>query len=282
MKDGSASGTVNGAGAAKLEFADVTVRRGTRVVLQNLSFSLSDGEILAVIGPNGSGKSSLVMAAAGLLVATNGTIRLGGRDLASLTAPLRARAVAYVPQRSELVAPLAVRTVVAMGRYAAAGAAFGEAPAQETAQVDAALAAVDASHLAERSFAELSGGEAQRVLIARALATGADILLLDEPTSALDLGHRLALDDILRKRAQAGDAVLVALHDLNEARALADRVLLLDRGTRSALGAPDEVIAPAPIRAVYGVDLIPNHAHGFRRAGPAPAPASPDQAAGHP
>ena len=250
----------------KLSFADVTVRRGSRVVLQELSFSLHAGEVLAVIGPNGSGKSSLIMAAAGLLPAAAGAITVAGRSLATLTAPERARLVAYVPQRSELVAPLAVRTVVAMGRYAATGAAFGAAAAAETERVDAALAAVDAGNLAGRSFAELSGGEAQRVLIARALATGADILLLDEPTSALDIGHRLALGAVLRSRARAGDAVLVALHDLNEAYGLADRILLLDRGKPCALGPPATVISADPIRAVYGVDLVPAAAYAFRRA----------------
>jgi iron complex transport system ATP-binding protein len=240
----------------------LALARGGRPVLAGIELALHAGEVLAVIGPNGSGKSTLVLAAAGLLEPAAGSVRARGEDLARLDPRARARLVAYVPQRSELVAPLAVRTVVAMGRYAAdqvPGAGPGTAAA-----VDAALAAVDALHLAGRSFAELSGGEAQRVLLARALATGAGILLLDEPTSALDIGHRLALGALLSARARAGDAVLVALHDLSEARQLADRVALLHGGRLAALGPPDAVIAPDPVRAAYGVELVPGGGFGYR------------------
>jgi iron complex transport system ATP-binding protein len=246
--------------AVGLAFAGVTLARGGRDVLADINLTVAAGEVLAVIGPNGSGKSSLVMAAAGLLAPTAGAVAVHGRPLATLPARERARLVAYVPQRSELVAPLSVNAVVAMGRYAAGPASAGSAfttGATDAAAVAAALGLVDAAHLAGRSFAELSGGEAQRVLLARALATGARILLLDEPTSALDIGHRLALAALLRARAAAGDAVLVALHDLAEAHALADRVALLHDGRLAALGPPAEVIAPAPVRAVYGVDLVP-------------------------
>jgi iron complex transport system ATP-binding protein len=250
--------------SAGLTIASVSVERGGRAVLSDISLAVPPGAVAAVIGPNGSGKSTLAMAALGLIPLAHGRIDLGGREVNSLDAAERARRVAYVPQRSGLIAPLPVAAVVAQGRFAH-GAATWPRLAESTRQaVAAALAAVDASHLAARPFSELSGGECQRVLIARALATGAEVLVLDEPTSALDIGHRLALLALIRRLAADGKAVLIALHDLDEVTRIADRVLLLHEGRALARGSAAEVVAPGPVREAYGVDLRPGEGLGYR------------------
>jgi iron complex transport system ATP-binding protein len=252
---------------AAIAIDSVSARRGQRLALAEVSLALAPGEVVAVIGANGSGKSTLAMVATGLLAPSAGAVRLRGRALAGLAPAERAREVAYVPQRSELAAPLLVREVVAMGRYALGDAGgLGRPTPAAAAAIAEALRVVDAAALAERRFTELSGGEAQRVVLARALATGAPALVLDEPTSALDVAHRLALAEVVRALARAGKAVLVALHDLDEARAVADRVLLLKEGRVVALGPTAAVIAPGPVREAYGVELVEQGGLGFRLA----------------
>ncbi|MBA2480069.1 MAG: ABC transporter ATP-binding protein [Planctomycetes bacterium] len=251
-----------------LTIEGLAVSRGGRVVLRGVDVAIAAGEILVVIGPNGSGKSTLVMAAAGLLTPAQGRVAVRGRDIGRLEPVERARLVAYVPQRSELIAPLAVREVVAMGRFAATATAFGRGSLQrpgpaDLAAIDDALGAVDAIHLADRRFTELSGGEAQRVVIARALATGAEVLLLDEPTSALDVAHRLNLASLVRRLAGAGKVLMIALHDLAEARDIAGRVLLLVDGGVRAIGPAAEVISAGPIRDAYGVELVVGGGFGY-------------------
>jgi iron complex transport system ATP-binding protein len=251
--------------SAALELDAIGVRRGGRDTLRGVTLSVAAGEVLAVIGPNGSGKSTLAMAAAGLLPLAAGAVGIGGRAAHGLAPRERALMVSYVPQRSELQAPLAVREVVAMGRYARGDAGGLGRPAPSAAEAIArALAAVDAVGLVDRAFTELSGGEAQRVVLARALATEAPVLVLDEPTSALDVAHRLAFSALLRALAGAGKAVLVALHDLTEARAVADRAALLKDGTLLRLGPVAEVIAPGPVREAYGVELVEGGGFGYR------------------
>ncbi len=245
----------------------VTIARGARTVLAGISLTLKPHQVTVLIGPNGSGKSSLVMAVAGLLPPAAGTVRLGDQGLARMSAAARARRVAYVPQRSELIAPLRVREVVAMGRYACglgATESLGRPSPANQAAIDAALTAMDALPLAERRFTELSGGEAQRVVIARAIAGGADHLLLDEPSSALDVGHRVALGCHLKRLASEGRAVLVAVHDLTEAFDLADEVILLHQGGILARGRPWDVLTPDLIRTAYGVELVAGGGFGYR------------------
>lgn len=241
--------------AAVLAIEALTVHRGGRAVLTDVSVEVPAGCVQAVIGANGSGKTTLVQAAAGLLPPTRGAVLVGGSPVAALPLPERARRIGYVPQRSALTAPLPVAAVVAMGRYHRDGGAWPAVSAATRSAVAAALAEVDALALAGRPFTALSGGEAQRVLIARALATGASLLVLDEPTASLDVGHRLQLLAVVRRLARQGTAVLIALHELGECLAVADAVLLLHEGRTLARGAPDAVIAPAPVRAAYGVEL---------------------------
>jgi iron complex transport system ATP-binding protein len=233
----------------------LSVVRGGRRVLDEIRFSAPGGQILAVLGPNGAGKSTLLRAVIGLQPFT-GVVRVGGEDLAALPPRERAKRVAFVPQQSALRSALPVHEVVLQGRYAHRSSALGIGAADRAAAT-AALDMVDGRQLASRPFTQLSLGEQRRVLIARALCTGARLLCLDEPTSALDVRHGLELHRLLRELSDRGHAVLVVLHQLEEALRHADRALLLQAGSVVRSGAVSEVIASESVRAVYGVDMLP-------------------------
>jgi iron complex transport system ATP-binding protein len=243
---------------ARLVVDGVSVSRGPRRVVDGVSFSAPAGALTVLLGPNGAGKSTLLKAIAGVLP-YDGVVRVDGADAGGLDPQARARAVAYVPQHSALDAPLPVRDVVELGRYPHGGGGLrrGRQRADDDAAVARALERTDLVALADRPFNALSYGERRRTLLARALATGAGVLLLDEPTAALDVGHALALLAVLRELATGGAAVLLVLHQLQEAAEVADHAVLLDRGRCVRTGAPREVIASEPVRAVYGVDIVP-------------------------
>jgi len=232
-------------------------------VVHGVDLTAPRGAITALMGPNGAGKSTALKAMVGLVPRARGSMQLDGADLAALGGPERARRVAYVPQRTLLTAPMRVRDVVAMGRFVHRGP-WGRPGRADRAAIDAAMASAEIEPLADRTFPTLSGGEQQRVLLARALASGATALLLDEPTSALDVRHALLLHRALRALADDGAVIVVVLHDLSEARARVDQVVLLDAGRVAAAGEAAEVIAPAPVRAVYGVELIEGGGLGWR------------------
>lgn len=248
---------------AGLSVRGLTVARGGRQVVSTVDLDAARGRITALIGPNGAGKSTVLSAIAGL-VPYQGRIRLGGVDLDGLAPRARARAVAYVPQRSRLEARLAVRDVVALGRFCHVGG-IGRLGPLDHACVRDAMARCGVEHLAQAAYTELSGGEQRRVLIARALSTRAPVLLLDEPTASLDLAHVLALDAYLGVLAEARRTVLVVLHDLAEALRVADQAVLLAEGAVVLHGRSSEVIADEPVRAVYGVSLLPGEGLGYRR-----------------
>ncbi|WP_437948300.1 ABC transporter ATP-binding protein [Sorangium sp. So ce296] len=238
------------------------VRRGGRVVVDDVSFTAPFGGVLAVLGPNGAGKSSLLKALAGV-VPFDGDIRLNARGARDLRAHERARLAAYVPQQSELRSALTVESVVAQGRYAhhvgrvRATAADGQA-------VERALRLTDTAPLASRPFPTLSQGERQRALLARAIATEARILLLDEPTSALDVGHALRLYALLQRLAADGYCIVVVLHPLAEALDWTDSAVLIERGRLRQQGATRDVVKPGVVESIYGVRLVPGGALGFR------------------
>lgn len=236
-------------GALSVENLGATL--GGRQILSGISLSAQGGAITTILGPNGAGKTTLLECMAGLLAHT-GRIAVGACDLAGLPARQRARLIAYVPQRSALDAPLRVATVVGHGLYAHTGSSI--VVDEDRARVEQAMAATDVSAFAERSYLALSGGEQRRVLIARALATGARILLLDEPTASLDVGHALALFRLMRALADDGVCVIVVLHDLNDALVHTDRAVLLSKGAIAAFGPVAEVVSDEPIRQVYGVE----------------------------
>ncbi|HEY2733814.1 MAG TPA: ABC transporter ATP-binding protein [Polyangiales bacterium] len=237
------------------------VERAGAIVLRDFELRARAGEVIALVGPNGAGKSSALKALCGLLP-SSGSVRVHGRLLSELSLRQRARAIAYVPQHSRLEQGLSARDIVAQGRYAHDSSWFGLQGKSDRA-VDHAIEVTQLGALSERRWSELSGGEQRRVLLARALASEAEIVMLDEPTAALDVAHAARFLMLLRRLAASGRCILLVLHDLEQVRRCADRALLIDRGRVIASGPPKQVIAPAPIAQVYGVTLEENAAIWF-------------------
>jgi iron complex transport system ATP-binding protein len=226
------------AGAALPAVADVSAR-------------VARSELFAVIGPNGSGKSTFARLLLGVLRPASGRVLYEGRPAAEWPRRELARRVGVVPQAEELVFPLTVRALVAMGRYPHLGAWRAEGAADRDA-VARALAACDVAHLTDRLVTHLSGGERQRARIARALAQEPDTLVLDEPTAALDIAHEMAIFELLvRLREERGVTVLLVTHNINLAARYADRLLLLEQGRALAEGPPAAVVTRALIERSY-------------------------------
>ena len=234
------------------------IKSGTSIV-SAASFTAPSGAVTGLIGPNGAGKSTLLAAILGLVPAT-GTAQFDSINLPAMPRRDRARMVAFVEQSASTEERLTVRDVVALGRIPHE-ASWQSAPSTEDiAIVDAALAQTGMTAFATRRFDTLSGGEQQRVHLARALAQQPRLLLLDEPTSHLDIAGQLHLLSLLRRRAAGGTTVLLALHDLNLATRFCDHVVVLSKGSVAAEGAPGAVLTPALLETVYGVRarLVPD------------------------
>ncbi len=237
--------------------------------LDGVSMEVPDRCLYAVLGPNGSGKSTLMKALLGVVPMQGGRALLDGRPIASWTRKERARAVGVVPQGETISFPLTVREMVAMGRYPYLGPLGAERDRDRTA-VRRALDQCDISELAERDVTTLSGGEFQRVRIARALAQEPMALVLDEPTSSLDIRHEMAILELLRGSAARGMTVVVVTHGLELAGRFADRMVLLSRGRVAAEGSPAEVLRADVLEEVYRwpVDVTIDPATGTRRVIP--------------
>ncbi len=208
------------------------------------------------MGPNGAGKSTLLRLLSGAWRPSEGLVLLDGIDLAALPRRQAARRVAYVPQSARPTFEFTVREFVILGRYPHESRLFGTRSA-DRGWIDHCLADTDVLALAERRVTTLSGGELQRVLMARCLAAEAETLLLDEPTSNLDLAHGLDLLGLARRLVDEGRSVALALHDLNAAARFADRVAVLDGGALVADGAPADVLEPDLLRRVFRVVAVP-------------------------
>jgi iron complex transport system ATP-binding protein len=235
----------------------LSVRYGARLAVAPTSFALDLGELVALIGPNGAGKSSLLKALAGLMP-HSGTVTWRGTALASLDARQRARAVAFLPQTPVLHWPMRVRDLVALGRLPHRG--YGVAPSgADDEAIDWAMQQSETSSYADRGADELSVGERARVLLARALAVRAPVLLVDEPIAMLDPYHQLQIMTVLR--AYARDALVIAvLHDLALAARFCSRVLLIDGGVVVDDGRPERALSAAAVRKHYRVEpLITSH-----------------------
>lgn len=235
-------------GEVLAEARGLRVDLGGRTVLDGVSVRARAGEVLALVGPNGAGKSTLLGALAGDLAASGGEVRIGGRPLADWSPGDLALRRAVLPQSAALSFPFPVAEVVRMGRAPWAGTAEED---EDDSVVAAAMAATETAPFAARPYAALSGGERARVALARVLAQRAPVLLLDEPTAALDLRHQELVLRLCRERAEAGDAVVVVLHDLGLAAAYADRVAVLHAGAVAAEGAPAEVFREELLSRVY-------------------------------
>ena len=226
-----------------------------RPVLRGVSFAVERGERFGILGPNGSGKSTLVRLLSRILRPTAGTIRLGGADLAAV--PLRelARRIAVVPQETSLDFPFSVLEVVLMGRAPHLGG-LGLEGDRDVAAAERAMSEAGVAELAGRPFQELSGGEKQRVVIARALAQEPELLLLDEPTTFLDIKHEVAIFDLLADlSSERGITVVVVLHDLNLAALYCERLAFLRGGELLACGRTEEVLTYRNVRTAYDTEV---------------------------
>ncbi len=250
---------------AVLEITNLSAAYGARRVLDGISLNVNEGEILALIGPNGAGKTTLIRAASGTLPIEAGQVRVRGRSVTKLGAAERARELAVVPQARQLGGAYSVQQAVMMGRTAYMGW-LGREGEKDRTVVTRALAQTHLLDYAQRQIVELSGGEQQRVLLARALAQATPVLLLDEPTNHLDLQHQTNLLTLVGKLAREEKlAVMMALHDLNLVSLAADKVALLVDGKLEALGTPEEVLTAEKISAAYRtpVDVIPHPINGL-------------------
>ena len=248
-----------------LRIENLSVSYGTRCVLMDVSLEVNSGEVVALIGPNGAGKSTLVRAVSGVIQVESGRIRSNdflrpSENLLSLSPMQRARSLAVVPQAASMPPAFTVWETVLMGRTPYLNF-LGQVSAKDEAIARLALQKVDALDLSERRVGELSGGEQQRVLLARALAQSTPILLLDEPTSNLDLHYQVSFMETVSALAHRDNlAVLVALHDLNLAARYADRVALLVDGEIKVTGTPWQVLTTELISTAYHlpVQVIPH------------------------
>jgi iron complex transport system ATP-binding protein len=224
------------------------------VVGRGLDLALAPGEVLCVLGPNGAGKSTLFRTLLGLLPPLGGRVSAGGRDLASLTRAEIAREVAYVPQASASYFDFSLAEMVEMGRTAHLGA-FARPGRRDRQIARDALERMGIAALAERPVSGVSGGERQLALIARALATEAQSLVMDEPTANLDFGNQSrVLEEVARLR-DGGIAILLCSHDPDHAFQVADRVLLLERGHGFAQGSTTEILGSENLSRLYGLSV---------------------------
>jgi len=234
-----------------LKIQNLSVFYGQREILRNVNLNVASDEVLALIGPNGAGKSTLIRAVSGVIPIASGGVRTNGDDFHSLTPMQRAKYLAVVPQAVSLPPAFTAWETVLMGRTPYLGF-LGQTSTLDEQIARSALERVHALELAERRVGELSGGEAQRVLLARALCQSTPILLLDEPTTHLDLQYQVSLLDLVTDLAHHDHlAVLIALHDLNLAARYADRVALMVAGKITAIGTPREVLTQELISEAY-------------------------------
>lgn len=228
-------------------------RRGPRRVLDGIDLAFAAAQVTAIVGPNGSGKTTLLRHLAGLDEAAAGEVELAGAPLGRLPAAVRARRIAYLPQGAAVYWPLLGRDLVALGRLPH-GADLGRPlAAADEAAVERALQRVDGTAFADRTIDALSQGERARLLLARTLATEAEVLLADEPVANLDPAYALDTMSVLRAEAARGVCVVVVLHDLGLAARFADRVVVLAGGRVAADGPAGDALRPPIIDEAYGV-----------------------------
>ncbi len=232
----------------------VELARGGRTLLRDISFAL-DGGVVAVVGPNGVGKTTLLRAMAGALAPERGSVTLDGTDVRALDARERARRIALVDPTEPVLAALRVEDAVAAARFPHHRWWEWEATADDDAAVDEALARTALTAFRNREIGTLSAGERQRVWIALAIAQRASVILFDEPTSHLDLKASVETLQLVRELAGAGAVVVAVLHQLEEAAAFADRVIVLGDGGAIADGPPDHALTTATIERAYGVSV---------------------------
>jgi iron complex transport system ATP-binding protein len=246
----------------EIEARNIAVRFGRMTVLHAVNMTVRAGEMTGLIGPNGSGKTTLLRILANLRAPDDGTVSYDGRSAADIGARRLAQRIAYLAQGAEVHWPMQVETLVGLGRLPHRRPMQGPSVGDRAA-IERAMTACDVTAFRNRTMNEVSGGERLRVLLARALAVEAGMLLADEPIAALDPLHQLQVMALLRGTAQEGRGVVVVLHDLALAARHCDRLILLAGGGVLAEGKPDDVLTDAHIAAAYGVDVVRGHKAGI-------------------
>ncbi|MCS0503702.1 ATP-binding cassette domain-containing protein [Ancylobacter mangrovi] len=237
------------------ELADAHFSVEGRMLLHPLSLKVPAGKVVGLIGHNGSGKSTLLKLLGRQLEASGGHIGFEGRPLDDWSARAFARRVAYLPQTAPATGGMTGRELIALGRYPWHGA-LGRFSAEDRRKVEQAIELTGTGSFAHRLVDTLSGGERQRVWIAMLVAQDARCLLLDEPISALDIAHQLEVLDLVRSLCRENSTgVLVVLHDVNMAARYCDNIIALHSGRMIARGAPEDIITPPTLRAIYGIEM---------------------------
>jgi iron complex transport system ATP-binding protein len=235
----------------KLTINKLSFNYAATPILKDIELEVRLGEVLSIVGPNGSGKSTLLKCINRILKTKQNTILIDDQDTRKLTLKQLSMLMGYVPQSSTSTFPFTVFDVVLMGRKPYIHWNISERDNEIVAEM---LDFLGISHLAMRHFTELSGGEQQKVIVARALAQQPQFLLLDEPTSSLDIKHQLEILCMLKSLAQSKErSVIVSMHDLNLASRFSDRMLMLKQGCIYAVGTPEDVLTEKNIEAVYGI-----------------------------
>jgi len=262
-----------------IETKDVVFGYEAKPLFDHLNMSIESGQFVGLVGPNGSGKTTFLNLLTRVLKPLSGQIRIDGADIHSLSARELARKVAVVPQESIIIFPFTVREVVLMGRAPHLRSVLEKD--EDFAIVDAAMEMIGIAHLGDRPITQLSGGERQSVIIARALAQMPAILLLDEPTAFLDIKHQVDIYDILTRLNRERKMTIVAVsHDLNLASHYCERILVFKQGRLKFDGRPESAITPEIVREVYEADVVvradertgrpyvlPIHPDGYTRRG---------------
>lgn len=238
-----------------LTINELTIYYGQTRVVNEVSLVVSPGEIVALIGPNGAGKTSLVRGLSGVVKIDSGEIKYDQSDLSTLSAPERARILAVVPQVSYVGGAFTVEQAIMMGRTAYMSW-LGKPSEEDFLQVEQAMQHTKTKELADRRIAELSGGEQQRVMLARALAQNTPLLVLDEPTNHLDLQHQGTILSLVKEQTvERGLAVLMVLHDLNLVSLFADKAALMVGGEVIAFGKPQDVLTDEIVNRAYQTEV---------------------------
>ncbi|WP_413380389.1 heme ABC transporter ATP-binding protein [Alkalihalobacillus sp. 1P02AB] len=244
-----------------LKVEQVSVQYHKKKVVNNISFAIPKGEFFGIVGPNGSGKSTLMNAINGSLKLTQGSITLHGKNISSYHSKELARLVAVLPQMSELSFHYDVREIVSLGRYPYQKGWLQQLTKEDELVIEQALIDTNTKAFQHKLLHTLSGGECQRVLLARALAQQPEVLLLDEPTNHLDLSHQMSLLGALKNwTEETGLTVIAVLHDLNLASLYCDRLLLMDNGCEVDLAETNRVMNETQLKKVYNAS-IQRHEH---------------------
>ena len=238
-----------------LAVSDLCFAYDRRPILQGVNFSLGEGQLVALLGANGAGKTTLFRCILGLNAGYTGSITVDETEVCTLTPRQLSHRIAYIPQIHYPAFQYSVLEMVLMGMTHRLSMVSGPGAQDEKAAL-AALHSLGIEHLSQRDYGKLSGGEQQMVLIARALVQQTNLLLMDEPTASLDYGNQLRVLSAVRQLTREGYTVLLSTHDPQHALTYADRILALSGGALIADGAPHDVLTPALIRTLYGVDAV--------------------------